>query len=146
MKSGFCAPAVDETVILLHHPLPLAGVSTVMERERQQNDSLVHGQVAVHDVFGAKDLGWHTATFNLAAPGESPTAHSPPPDLRCISSVGIALPFPPAAGFLFATFLRLFVVHGGPFVSQLLLDRSLVPRCGAASAFLLATVWQHRRR
>ena len=78
MKSGFCAPAVDETVILLHHPLPLAGVSTVMERERQQNDSLVHGQVAVHDVFGAKDLGWHTATFNLAAPGESPTAHSPP--------------------------------------------------------------------
>ena len=35
--------AVDETVILLHPPLPLVGVSIVMERERQQNDSLVHG-------------------------------------------------------------------------------------------------------
>ena len=35
--------AVDETVILLHPPLPLAGVSMVMERERQQNDSLVNG-------------------------------------------------------------------------------------------------------
>ena len=35
--------AVDETVILLHPPLPLVGVSTVMERERQQNDSLVNG-------------------------------------------------------------------------------------------------------
>ena len=30
--------AVDETVILLHPPLPLVGVSIVMERERQQND------------------------------------------------------------------------------------------------------------
>ena len=35
--------AVDETVILLHPPLPLAGVSIVMERERQQNDGLVNG-------------------------------------------------------------------------------------------------------
>ena len=35
--------AVGETVILLHPPLPLAGVSTVMERERQQNDRLVNG-------------------------------------------------------------------------------------------------------
>ena len=35
--------AVDETVILLHPPLPVAGVSIVMERERQQNDSLVDG-------------------------------------------------------------------------------------------------------
>ena len=35
--------AVDETVIPLHPPLPLAGVSIVMERERQQNDSLVGG-------------------------------------------------------------------------------------------------------
>ena len=34
---------VDETVILLHPPLPLAGVSIVMERERQQTDSLVNG-------------------------------------------------------------------------------------------------------
>ena len=35
--------AVDETVILLHPPLPLAGVSIVMERGCQQNDSLVRG-------------------------------------------------------------------------------------------------------
>ena len=35
--------AVDESVILLHPPLPSVGVSKVMERERQQNDSLVNG-------------------------------------------------------------------------------------------------------
>ena len=34
---------VDETVILLHPTLPLVGVSIVMERERQENDSLVNG-------------------------------------------------------------------------------------------------------
>ena len=33
--------APDETVILLHLPLPLAGVSMWMERECQQNDSFV---------------------------------------------------------------------------------------------------------
>ena len=32
--------AVGETFILLHPPLPLLGVSTAMERERQQHDSL----------------------------------------------------------------------------------------------------------
>ena len=37
------AAAVDETVILLQPPLPLLGVSIVMERERQQNDSLADG-------------------------------------------------------------------------------------------------------
>ena len=35
--------AVGETVILLHRPLPSAGVSIAMERERQQNDSLANG-------------------------------------------------------------------------------------------------------
>ena len=35
--------AVDETAILLHPPQPLVGASIVMERERQQNDSLVNG-------------------------------------------------------------------------------------------------------
>ena len=35
--------AVDGTIILLHPPLPLVGVSIVMERERPQNDSLVYG-------------------------------------------------------------------------------------------------------
>ena len=33
--------APDETVILVHPPLPLVCVSMAMERERQQNDSLV---------------------------------------------------------------------------------------------------------
>ena len=37
--------AVGETVSLLQPPLPLVGVSMVMERERQQNGrSLVNGQ------------------------------------------------------------------------------------------------------
>ena len=35
--------AVDETVILLHPPPPLVGASIVMERGRQQDDSLVRG-------------------------------------------------------------------------------------------------------
>ena len=35
--------AISETVILLHPPLPLVGVSIVVERERQQNDSLAEG-------------------------------------------------------------------------------------------------------
>ena len=35
--------AVDKTFILLHLPLPLVGVSIVMERERHQNDSLADG-------------------------------------------------------------------------------------------------------
>ena len=32
-------------MILLHPPLPLVGVSIVVERERQQNDSLADGYV-----------------------------------------------------------------------------------------------------
>ena len=35
--------AVGETVILLHPPLPLVGVSIAIERERHQNDSLADG-------------------------------------------------------------------------------------------------------
>ena len=35
--------AVGETVILLHPPLPLVGISIAMERERQQTDSLANG-------------------------------------------------------------------------------------------------------
>ena len=35
--------APDETVILLHPPLPFVGVSIVMKRGCQQNDSLVNG-------------------------------------------------------------------------------------------------------
>ena len=34
---------VGETVILLHPPLPVAGVSIGMERECQQNDSIANG-------------------------------------------------------------------------------------------------------
>ena len=42
---GTTAPASPRSsaAILLHPPLPLVGVSTVMKRERQQNDSLVRG-------------------------------------------------------------------------------------------------------
>ena len=40
---GGATLAVSETVILLHPPLPLAGVTTVMERGYQQNDSLADG-------------------------------------------------------------------------------------------------------
>ena len=38
-----CLAVVESSVILLHPLLPLVGVSIVMERERQQNDSLVNG-------------------------------------------------------------------------------------------------------
>ena len=34
---------IGETVVLLHPPLPLSGVSIAMERERQQNGSLADG-------------------------------------------------------------------------------------------------------
>ena len=43
MSSNAVILAIGETVILLHPPLPLVGVSIVMERERQQNDSLADG-------------------------------------------------------------------------------------------------------
>ena len=35
--------AIGETVVLLHLPLPLAGVSIGMQEGRQQNDSLTDG-------------------------------------------------------------------------------------------------------
>ena len=40
---GLAGLAIGETVILLHPPLPLVGVSIAMERDRQQNDSLANG-------------------------------------------------------------------------------------------------------
>ena len=43
LLSGRADLAVDETFILLHPAVPLVGVSIVMERERQENDSLVNG-------------------------------------------------------------------------------------------------------
>ena len=43
MRLWLLSVAPDETVILLHPPIPSVGVSIVMERERQQNDSLVNG-------------------------------------------------------------------------------------------------------
>ena len=47
-RPGMARIAVDETVILLHSPLPLVGVSIVMERERQRNDkTLVRGSQAL---------------------------------------------------------------------------------------------------
>ena len=41
--SPWSSLAVGETVILLHSPLPLVGVSIVMERGCQQNDSVADG-------------------------------------------------------------------------------------------------------
>ena len=48
-----CEIAPDETVILLHPPLPLVGVSIGMERGCQQNDSLVRGycESAAHGII-----------------------------------------------------------------------------------------------
>ena len=40
-SDGVARMAVCETVILLHPPLPLVGISIGMERGCQQNDSLV---------------------------------------------------------------------------------------------------------
>ena len=38
----------ESSVTLLHRPLPVVGVSTVMERGRQQNDrTLANGQAAI---------------------------------------------------------------------------------------------------
>ena len=42
-ETPMCVVAVGETVILLHPPRPLVGVSIGMERECQQNDSLADG-------------------------------------------------------------------------------------------------------
>ena len=49
---------IGETVILLHPPLPLAGASIGMERERQQNDSLLAHQ-DLHDRHVAAINGCH---------------------------------------------------------------------------------------
>ena len=49
-RGAGAALAVGETVILLHPPPPLVGVSIRMERERQQNGSLVNGYDA-HEAF-----------------------------------------------------------------------------------------------
>ena len=43
VRAPVAPSAVDETVILLHPPPPVAGVSIEMERGRQQTDSLVRG-------------------------------------------------------------------------------------------------------
>ena len=42
-SEGLASLAVGETVILLHPPLPLVGVSIWMQRECQQNDSFANG-------------------------------------------------------------------------------------------------------
>ena len=43
VRQGIRADLAVDEIILLHPPLPLVGVSIVMERECQQNDSLVTG-------------------------------------------------------------------------------------------------------
>ena len=66
------ALAIGETVILLHPPLPLLGVSTVMERGCQQKDSLVNG-------YPARTAAVSPTAASLLAP--SPPPPPPPPPL-----------------------------------------------------------------
>ena len=65
------ACAVDETVILLHRPLSLVGVSIVMETERQQNDSLVNGDPHPAKVLDARPNRLHRGTQQFAASRKS---------------------------------------------------------------------------
>ena len=56
--TGFLDLAVGETVILLHPPLPVVGVSTRMCDGCQQNDSLADGFLDRRfNSFGTKDTG-----------------------------------------------------------------------------------------
>ena len=78
--------APDETVVLLHPPLPVAGVSTVMERERQQNDSLVRGYLAEWPRVGS------VRTFpipDVYSPIRNPSAVVSIPANPCSDSVAV---------------------------------------------------------
>ena len=59
-ETNTATSAVDETVILLHPPLPSVGVSIVMERERQQNDSLARSMATPPRRTGGRrrGIGW----------------------------------------------------------------------------------------
>ena len=90
--------APDETVILLPPPLPSAGVSTVMERERQQNDSLQgqgRGTVPVHVKPYNHRPGRHQPgglAAQLAADLQHPVAALHP---RCDRFLVLPLPLSP---------------------------------------------------
>ena len=79
--------AVDETLILLHPPLHLAGVSTVMERARQQNDSLTDGY---------RHCSAPTSTSAICPEGSAAgwSAAAAAAHLRCISHCSLALSSP----------------------------------------------------
>ena len=88
--------APDETVILLHPPLPLAGLSIAMERARQPNDSLVNGQVGVAAGAGG---------YRLAG---APAVHSPGNPTTTLSAiVGIAMRVLPPEPHIWCTLLSL---------------------------------------
>ena len=65
--------AVDGTVILLHPPLPLVGVSIVMEREHQQNDSLANGyrRQPADQHPRARQAADHQRSLQLPADGDT---------------------------------------------------------------------------
>ena len=65
--------AIDETVILLQPRLPLVGVSTLMKREIQQNDSLVNGQPRT-SAEAASQKGVGTPTFFPSSETARPSA------------------------------------------------------------------------
>ena len=62
--------AVDETVKLLHPPLPLVGVSMAMERERRQNQTGV--------VSGSVGRQWRTVPSVPAIAEQSSHDHHSP--------------------------------------------------------------------
>ena len=69
--------AVSETVIVLHPPLPLVGVSTGGERERQQNDrTLVNGSRSTSIANNTKFV-FDTGTSILAGPTAMVPPHPP---------------------------------------------------------------------
>ena len=81
---------VDETVILLHHPLPLVGVSIVMERELRQNDTREVNKLpdsrAMPDPWKCPDV---TILLRATPPGCALSAKpiQPPPGLAAICRI-----------------------------------------------------------
>ena len=71
--------ATDETVILLHPPLPLVGISIVMERERQQNDSPLATQAYRKRLVGDDPVEQIKAAKALQPAGESSAILLAPP-------------------------------------------------------------------
>ena len=85
--------AVDETVILLRPPLPLAGVSIGMERERQKNDSHVNGYAKgrlIVKLLDSPDGGGFENTCSAQQP--SPLKRSESSSRPCPTATSCVLP------------------------------------------------------